>query len=289
MLIFYAVTLAVATVSFTIISNKIHFFPSSEIYLIFLFLIPWLVELLTFYIFGKKYLNLKFWHRVTCLFSGLIGICFSIFFISLFINLAPNDPEAVEGLILALYFTLILQISSIICISFLMFLYKITIYPKKKNEIKVSMIFLIILSALGIWFFCWIKFSRDSQQEKIAQKFYDEGEVNFNEKYYRDALRCYKTTQNFHGPHTKLIDQAQEKEWICRAYLNDWTQQRHIKNPGSSSVSVIGNRRLIRRKNLTLTEDVRLTQPDIYAKYKTELIQITPVPDVLDRPFTPFP
>ena len=91
-----------------------------------------------------------------------------------------------------------------------------------------------------------------------AQKHFEEGEELFNQKKYQEAMWTYQgvgvLAKKFN---TNLLNLAQKKEWVCRAYLNDWTPS---EGPRSA--------------------DVRLIYPEIYAKYKAELAQITPIPQI---------
>jgi hypothetical protein len=76
----------------------------------------------------------------------------------------------------------------------------------------------------------------------------------------------YQEVQEFYYlPHSHWVDDAAEKEWICRAELGDF-----IPPEGP------------------LDADVRQLRPD-YEKYKAEIAQITPVGDITydPAPLTP--
>ena len=56
-----------------------------------------------------------------------------------------------------------------------------------------------------------------------ARAAYLRGEDEFAKKEYKQALWDYQEVQEFYYlPHSSYVDKAQEKEWICRAYLGDW-------------------------------------------------------------------
>jgi len=98
--------------------------------------------------------------------------------------------------------------------------------------------------------------------EKIlrAKTAYERGETFFKQAKYRKAMWEYQVVNEFYGkPHSKWADLAEEKEWICRAYLSDWI-------PPESP----------------LDKDVRVLHPDLYGKYKNKLLQITPIPEPPD-------
>ena len=123
---------------------------------------------------------------------------------------------------------------------------------------KILMVILFLILVLGA--FAGLIFIKLNNDEKVAraQKCYEEGEALFKQKDYKKAMWKYEEVSVFYAkPHTIWLDLALEKEWVCRAYLNDW-----IPSDGP------------------LDRDVRALQPDIYAKYKVELSQITPVPQV---------
>jgi len=92
-----------------------------------------------------------------------------------------------------------------------------------------------------------------------AKAAYESGEAFFKQAKYRKAMWEYQMVNEFYGkPHSKWADLAEEKEWICRAYLGDW-----IPPEGP------------------LDKDVRVLHPDLYDKYKDNLLQITPIPEKL--------
>jgi hypothetical protein len=90
-----------------------------------------------------------------------------------------------------------------------------------------------------------------------AHAAYERGEAHFKDKKYKQAMWDYQEVQEFYYlPHTHWVDQAAEKEFICRAYIGDW-----IPPEGP------------------LDADVRQTRAVEYEKYKAEVAQITPVGD----------
>jgi hypothetical protein len=96
-----------------------------------------------------------------------------------------------------------------------------------------------------------------------AHNAYERGEAHFALKQYKQAMWDYQEVQEFYYlPHSHWVDEAAEKEWICRAYLGDFVPP---EGP--------------------LDADVRTTRPD-YAKYKDEIATITPVGDTS---YTPSP
>ena len=95
-----------------------------------------------------------------------------------------------------------------------------------------------------------------------AHNAYERGEAHFADKKYKQAMWDYQEVQEFYYlPHTHWVDQAAEKEFICRAYLGDW-----IPPEGP------------------LDADVRQTRAAEYEKYKAEVAQITPVGDSTYQP-----
>lgn len=98
-----------------------------------------------------------------------------------------------------------------------------------------------------------------------ARAAYLRGEAHLAEKKYKQALWDYQEVQEFYYlPHTHWVDQASEKEFICRAYLGDW-----IPPEGP------------------LDADVRQIRSAEYAKYQPALAQITPVGDSSYNPAPP--
>jgi len=90
-----------------------------------------------------------------------------------------------------------------------------------------------------------------------AHAAYERGEAHFKDKMYKQAMWDYQEVQEFYYlPHSHWVDQAAEKEFICRAYLGDW-----IPPEGP------------------LDADVRQTRAADYGKYMAEVAQITPVGD----------
>ena len=95
-----------------------------------------------------------------------------------------------------------------------------------------------------------------------AHAAYGRGEAHFKDKKYKEAMWDYQEVQEFYYlPHTHWVDQAAEKEFVCRAYLGDW-----IPPEGP------------------LDADVRQTRAVEYEKYKAEVVQITPVGDSTYQP-----
>jgi len=120
---------------------------------------------------------------------------------------------------------------------------------------KILLVIFFLIVAIGLILagsFIGVYYTENMHR---AQKCYEEGETFFKQKDYKQAMWRYQEVSEFYSnPHTDWLDLAKEKEWICRAYLNDW-----IPPEGP------------------LDKDVRVLHPDLYAKYKTELVQITPV------------
>jgi len=95
-----------------------------------------------------------------------------------------------------------------------------------------------------------------------ARAAYLRGEEQFAKKEYKQALWDYQEVQEFYYlPHSSYVDRAQEKEWICRAYLGDWVPP---EGP--------------------LDADMRALHTDVYDKYKAQIAQITPVGDASYQP-----
>jgi hypothetical protein len=95
-----------------------------------------------------------------------------------------------------------------------------------------------------------------------ARAAYLRGEDEFAHQKYKEAMWDYQEVQEFYQPpHTSYVDKAQEKEWMCRAYLGDW-----IPPEGP------------------MDADVRQLHPDIYQKYKSELDTIPLVGDTTYQP-----
>lgn len=95
-----------------------------------------------------------------------------------------------------------------------------------------------------------------------ARDAYLRGEAEFAQKHYKQAMWDYQEVEEFYYlPHTTYVDNAQHKEWICRAYLGDW-----IPPEGP------------------MDADMRKLYPDIYQKYKSEVDAITPTGDPTYEP-----
>jgi hypothetical protein len=98
-----------------------------------------------------------------------------------------------------------------------------------------------------------------------AHAAYERGEDHFKDKKYKEAMWDYQEVQEFYYlPHSHWVDQAAEKEFICRAYIGDW-----IPPEGP------------------LDADVRQTRSTEFAKYQAEVAQITPVGDSSYQPAPP--
>jgi hypothetical protein len=123
-------------------------------------------------------------------------------------------------------------------------------------NMKILLAVALFLAVGGGTFFLWTLGDKNNKQIAAgAEKCYEQGEAFFNQKKYKEALWSYEEVNEFYSkPHTNWSDLAEEKEWVCRAYLNDWTP---------SKEKTVG--------------DMRQLKPHLYDKYKTELISITPV------------
>ena len=124
---------------------------------------------------------------------------------------------------------------------------------KTKSGLQTAaIIILTLLAAYGL---------ANLEVIRRARNFYLDGEAHFAKHEYKQAMWSYQAVQEFfYLPHTHWVDDAAEKEWICRAELGDF-----IPPEGP------------------LDADVRQTRPD-YAKYKDEIAQITPVGDITYEP-----
>ena len=124
---------------------------------------------------------------------------------------------------------------------------------KTKSGIKTALIIILtLLSAYGL---------ANLEVIRRARAAYLRGEDLFAQHQYKQAMWNYQEVQEFYYlPHTHWVDDAAEKEWICRAELGDF-----IPPEGP------------------LDADVRQTRPD-YEKYKAEIAQITPVGDISYEP-----
>ncbi len=100
-----------------------------------------------------------------------------------------------------------------------------------------------------------------------AHDAYDRGEAHFASKQYKQAMWDYQEVQEFYYlPHTHWVDQAAEKEWICRAYLGDFV-------PPEGPLDADDR-----------TLPLRNGQLNDYSKYQAEIAQITPVGDSTYQP-----
>ena len=99
-----------------------------------------------------------------------------------------------------------------------------------------------------------------------ARASYLRGEEFFAKHEYKQAMWSYQEVPEFYYlPHSNWVDEAAEKEWICRAELGDF-----IPPEGP------------------LDADVRKLRPD-YQKYAAEIAQITPTGDITYNPAPPSP
>lgn len=95
-----------------------------------------------------------------------------------------------------------------------------------------------------------------------ARGAYQRGEKAFSEKRYKEALWSYQEVQEFYYlPKTHWVDQAAEKEFVCRAYLGDWVPP---EGP--------------------MDADVRVIRAAEYEKFKAAVAQVTPVGDTSYKP-----
>jgi len=124
---------------------------------------------------------------------------------------------------------------------------------KKNSGIKTAcIIVLTFLSAYGL---------ANLEVLRRAHNAYERGEAHFAKHEYKQAMWDYQEVQEFYYlPHSHWVDQAAEKEWICRAELGDF-----IPPEGP------------------LDADVRQIRPD-FQKYAAEIAQITPVGDITYQP-----
>lgn len=118
-----------------------------------------------------------------------------------------------------------------------------------------AIIILTFLSAYGL---------ANLEVIRRARASYMRGEEFFVKHQYKQAMWAYQEVQEFYLlPHSHWVDDAAEKEWICRAQLGDF-----IPPEGP------------------LDADIRLTRPD-YQKYKAEIAQVTPTGDITYDPAPP--
>jgi hypothetical protein len=129
-LIFYTLVLTILTIcyqfgwyklilNFRDTNEKIKFFLNA-----FCFLSPWLTELLTLVIFGKKFVYMNYFQRAIGLFLNLTGnTIFAMFYFGRF---GIGD----EGILLMFLF--VIQMTSFVLISFLEFAYYV--WSKFKNN-----------------------------------------------------------------------------------------------------------------------------------------------------------
>jgi hypothetical protein len=112
---------------------------------------------------------------------------------------------------------------------------------------------LVVLTLLGVAH--WERKLRNQVASERAQVLYSEAEKQFELKNYRAALWNYQAIIEIYGKSGSLyIEPSREKEWLCRAYLNDWA-------PTTGS----------------LDNDVRKIHPDEFQKLRSVLERITPV------------
>lgn len=124
---------------------------------------------------------------------------------------------------------------------------------KKNSGWKTAIIIVLtFLSAYGL---------ANLEVIRRARNAYLRGEAHFAKHEYKQAMWDYQEVQEFYYlPHSHYVDDAAEKEWICRAKLGDF-----IPPEGP------------------LDADVRKTRPD-YPKYAAEIAQITPTGDITYNP-----
>ncbi len=124
---------------------------------------------------------------------------------------------------------------------------------KKNSGWKTAIIIILtFLSAYGL---------ANLEVIRRARAAYLRGEDYFSKHQYKQAMWSYQEVQEFYYlPHSHWVDDAAEKEWICRAKLGDF-----IPPEGP------------------LDADVRQTRPD-YQKYAAEIAQITPTGDITYNP-----
>jgi hypothetical protein len=134
--IFYTVVLAVLTTCFLYLTNNFSKIFNSEnpmlvttISRILLFLTPGLVELFSSLFWGERFLNLKFWQRGIGVVSGLILVMFyCFFFYGKFVEAISSD------LIADLILVFVLQMTSVLLLSFLMMVFNNRFIPKSKKR-----------------------------------------------------------------------------------------------------------------------------------------------------------
>lgn len=123
---------------------------------------------------------------------------------------------------------------------------------KKKGIQNAALILGTILVAYGM---------ANLEVVRRARASYMRGEADFAAKKYKQAMWNYQEVQEFYYlPRTHWVDEAAEKEFICRAYLGDWVPP---EGP--------------------MDADVRQLRPD-FQKYAAEVAQITPVGDTSYEP-----
>ena len=111
------------------------------------------------------------------------------------------------------------------------------------KTISIFLILLVLSILIGVGIFSP---RANKEIENRAHTAYERGEVHFAINHYKEAMWDYEEVSEFYSkPHSQWVDLALEKEWICRAYLNDWTPP---EGPMDS--------------------DVRQLHPDLYTKYK---------------------
>ena len=123
----------------------------------------------------------------------------------------------------------------------------------KRDGFKTAMIIVLtLLSAYGL---------ANLEVIRRARAAFLRGEEEFALRHYKQALWNYQEAQEFYAlPRSHWVDDSAKKEWICRAYLNDF-----IPPEGP------------------MDADVRQLRPD-YEKYKAEIAQITPTGDPTYNP-----
>lgn len=105
------------------------------------------------------------------------------------------------------------------------------------------------------------KSAEEEYAQKRAQEVLASADGLFQKQEYRKAMWKYQgVIELYSSPSTKdLVSQASRKEWLCRAYLNDWV-------PAKGDIA----------------GDVRVLHPDDYEQYKKEIEQITPIVELVE-------
>jgi hypothetical protein len=128
----------------------------------------------------------------------------------------------------------------------------------KFNFGKWMLFFFMLFGILGLLFVGIQSYMAHKQTRELAQAEYEKGNEFLKQKKYKEAMWTYQGTEGLSKKiDVNLLNLAQKKEWICRAYLNDWTPSEGPR-----------------------IADVRQIRPEIFSKFQAELSKITPVPQV---------